>query len=112
MDEMEVREEMTREELEQEIANTEKNISEIQAELESVKTELNSKNPETDAEPVYDEPQENVEEEKDPEIIELEQREQSLTTDLVAEQMKLVALQKRLNDILANEAMENYNEEE
>lgn len=112
MDEMEVREEMTREELEQEIANTEKNISEIQAELESVKTELNSKKPETDAEPVYDEPQENVEEEKDPEIIELEQREQSLTTDLVAEQMKLVALQKRLNDILANEAMENYNEEE
>lgn len=112
MDEMEVRGEMTREELEQEIANTEKSISEIQTELESVKAELSSKKPETGAEPVYDEPQENVEGEKDPEIIELEQREQSLTTDLVAEQMKLVALQKRLNDILATEAMESYNMEE
>ena len=42
----------------------------------------------------------------------LKAQEAELMSELISKQMRLVALEKRLNDIVANEAMENYNEEE
>lgn len=91
-------EEMTREELEQEIAETEQRIGELQAELEDVQAQLNEAKE-------GEQPDEAL-------VQELEAKEAALFEEITALQMKGVALKKRLDNLVSDETLETYNEEE
>ena len=131
-------EEMTREQLEAEIETVKGEIDEVKAKLDNVREQLGEQAvdekegkeagvtsegelTEQGAAPAEGEepkPAEGAEEGTEPaegegsEDQDLKAQEAELMSELISKQMRLVALEKRLNDIVANEATENYNEEE
>lgn len=129
-------EEMTREQLEAEIETVKGEIDDVKAKLDNVREQLGEQavdekeggeagvTPEGElaeegAAPTEGEepkPAEGAKEGTEPAEGEgsqdLKAQEAELMSELISKQMRLVALEKRLNDIIANGAMENYNEEE
>lgn len=131
-------EEMTREQLEAEIETVKGEIDEVKAKLDNVREQLGEQavdekeggeagvTPEGElteegaapAEGEEPKPAEGAKEGTEPaegegsEDQDLKAQEAELMSELISKQMRLVALEKRLNDIIANGAMENYNEEE
>lgn len=90
--------------LENEIEEHKLELDEINSKLEEVEiSDTESENSETESEI--------SETNEDQEIIDLKNRKDELISLITEKQMKIIALQKRLNDLLADEAMENYNEE-
>lgn len=129
-------EEMTREQLEAEIETVKGEIDDVKAKLDIVREQLGEQTvdekeggaagvtPEGElaeegaapAEGEEPKPAEGAKEGTEPAEGEgsqdLKAQEAGLMSELISKQMRLVALEKRLNDIIANGAMENYNEEE
>lgn len=133
-------EEMTREQLEAEIETVKGEIDEVKAKLDNVREQLGEETvderegeeagvtpegelTEEGAAPTEGEepkPEEGAGEGTEPaegegegsEDQDLKAQEAELMSELISKQMRLVALEKRRNDIIADEAMENYNEEE
>lgn len=100
---------------------TDMSIEEVKAEIDRLKSEIAEHTEELDGiraqsgsadlsegEDVYKTP--NPDENAD--NPELEQRAKELESLILQKQMKIAALEKRLNDLIANEGMQNYNEEE
>ena len=119
-------EEMTREQLEAEIETVKGEIDEVKAKLDNVREQLGEQAVDekeggeagvTSEGELTEEgaaPAEGTEpaEGEGSEDQDLKAQEAELMSELISKQMRLVALEKRLNDIIASEAMENYNEEE
>ena len=119
-------EEMTREQLEAEIETVKGEIDEVKAKLDNVREQLGEQavdekeggeagvTPEGELTEEGAAPAEGTEpaEGEGSEDQDLKAQEAELMSELISKQMRLVALEKRLNDIIASEAMENYNEEE
>ena len=119
-------EEMTREQLEAEIETVKGEIDEVKAKLDNVREQLGEQavdekeggeagvTPEGELTEEGAAPTEGTEpaEGEGSEDQDLKAQEAELMSELISKQMRLVALEKRLNDIIASEAMENYNEEE
>ena len=119
-------EEMTREQLEAEIETVKGEIDEVKAKLDNVREQLGEQavdekeggeagvTPEGELTEEGAAPTEGAEpaEGEGSEDQDLKAREAELMSELISKQMRLVALEKRLNDIIASKAMENYNEEE
>lgn len=119
-------EEMTREQLEAEIETVKGEIDEVKAKLDNVREQLGEQavdekeggeagvTPEGELTEEGAAPTEGTEpaEGEGSEDRDLKAQEAGLMSELISKQMRLVALEKRLNDIIASEAMENYNEEE
>lgn len=119
-------EEMTREQLEAEIETVKGEIDEVKAKLDNVREQLGEQavdekeggeagvTPEGELTEEGAAPAEGTgpAEGEDSEDRDLKAQEAELMSELISKQMRLVALEKRLNDIIASEAMENYNEEE
>ena len=119
-------EEMTREQLEAEIETVKGEIDEVKAKLDNVREQLGEQavdekeggeagvTPEGEPTEEGAAPAEGTEpaEGEGSEDRDLKAQEAELMSELISKQMRLVALEKRLNDIIASEAMENYNEEE
>lgn len=102
-------EQMTREELEQKITEVEGEIEELKAELAEVEEKLKAKagsESGSDAEGSGEE-----QPEEDEETIELRKKEAELFQALAVAQATFVALRKRLNDIISNEAIAEYGQE-
>lgn len=118
--------EMTREQLEAEIETVKGEIDEVKAKLDNVREQLGEQavdekeggeagvTPEGELTEEGAAPAEGTEpaEGEGSEDQDLKAQEAELMSELISKQMRLVALEKRLNDIIASEAMENYNEEE
>lgn len=119
-------EEMTREQLEAEIETVKGEIDEVKAKLDNVREQLGEQavdekeggeagvTPEGGLTEEGAAPAEGTEpaEGEGSEDQDLKAQEAELMSELISKQMRLVALEKRLNDIIANGAMENYNKEE
>ena len=119
-------EEMTREQLEAEIETVKGEIDEVKAKLDNVREQLGEQavdekeGGEAGVTPEGELTEEGAAPAEVPEPAEgegsedqdLKAQEAELMSELISKQMRLVALEKRLNDIIASEAMENYNEEE
>ena len=119
-------EEMTREQLEAEIETVKGEIDEVKAKLDNVREQLGEQAVDekeggeagvTSEGELTEEgaaPAEGTEpaEGEGSEDQDLKAQEAELMSELISKQMRLVALEKRLNDIIASKAMENYNEEE
>lgn len=119
-------EEMTREQLEAEIETVKGEIDEVKAKLDNVREQLGEQAVDekeggeagvTSEGELTEEgaaPAEGTEpaEGEGSEDQDLKAQEAELMSELISKQMRLVALEKRLNDIIANGAMENYNKEE
>ena len=119
-------EEMTREQLEAEIETVKGEIDEVKAKLDNVREQLGEQavdekeggeagvTPEGELTEEGAAPAEGTEpaEGEGSEDQDLKAQEAELMSELISKQMRLVALEKRLNDIIANGAMENYNKEE
>ena len=102
-------EQMTREELEQKIAEVEGELEGLKAELEEVEEKLKAKagsESGSDAEGSGEE-----QPEEDEETIELHKKEAELFQELAVAQATFVALRKRLNDTISNEAIAEYGQE-
>lgn len=104
-EELEVRD-LSADEVESKIQQLEAEITEHKAELEEIKVRLGGEVEGETAEsaPVATETAEGSEE--------LKTREAELSSMILEKQMTIVALKKRLNDLVSNEAMQNYNREE
>ena len=119
-------EEMTREQLEAEIETVKGEIDDVKAKLDNVREQLGEQavdekeggeagvTPEGELTEEGAAPAEGTEpaEGEGSEDQDLKAQEAELMSALISKQMRLVALEKRLNDIIANGAMENYNKEE
>lgn len=105
-------EEMSIEELKSTIETLQAEIDDHKAELEEIKSKLGEGTMESEGAPVYDTPEAPQEDNDDPEVIELKRRRDELVALITEKQMQLVALQKRLNNLLADEAMDSYDKEE
>ena len=105
-------EQMTREELEQKIAEVEDEIEKLKAEFEEVEEQLRAKvgNEGDSTDEGSGEGEEQVEE--DEETIALREKEAELFQALTVAQARLVALKKQLNDVISNEAIAEYGQEE
>ena len=102
-------EQMTREELEQKIAEVEDEIEGLKAELAEVEEKLKAKAGSEDSSAAQGSGEEQPGE--DEETIELRKKEAELFQALAVAQATFVALRKRLNDIISNEAIAEYGQE-
>ena len=102
-------EQMTREELEQKIAEVEGEIEGLKAELAEVEEKLKAKAGSEGSSEAEGSGEEQPEE--DEETIELRKKEAELFQELAVAQATFVALRKRLNDIISNEAIAEYGQE-
>lgn len=105
-------EEMSIEELKSAIETLQAEIDDHKVELDEIESKLGEQTMEGESEQVYDVPEAPQEDDEDPEVIELKRRRDELIALITEKQMQLVALQKRLNNLLADEAMDNYDKEE
>lgn len=102
-------EEMTREELEQKIAELESEVASLKEELDKVQEQLGGEDrAEEESEEAGEEEHEIQEDE---ETVALREKEGELFAQIAEKQMTLVALKKRLNDIVADETMADYGQE-
>ena len=102
-------EQMTREELEQKIAEVEGEIEGLKAELEEVEEKLKAKAGSEGSSEAEGSGEEQPEE--DEETIELRKKEAELFQALAVAQATVVALRKRLNDVISNKAIAEYGQE-
>lgn len=101
---------MSIEELRSAIESLQAEIDELKAELDKINEQLGDTSMESEAEPVYSVPEPPVDD--DPEVVELKRRGDELIALITEKQMKLVAMKKRLDDLLADRAMDDYNSKE
>lgn len=105
-------EEMSIEELKSAIDTLQAEIDDHKAELDEIESKLEEQTMEGEGEQVYDVPEPPRPDDEDPEVIELKRRRDELVSLITEKQMQLVALQKRLNNLLADKAMNEYDSEE
>lgn len=105
--------EMNKEQLQEAIGKLEEDIEVKKAELADVQAKLGGPTDEGNP-PVSPEAPANAGENggDDSETAQLKAREQELIQEITAEQMKLVALKKQLEEMSGNEMMANYGKEE
>lgn len=99
------------------VQDIEAEIEKLANEIEDIKARLVEVQEEIKTEEEFEDAQDDIEDdmpiEGEPEnreptkLDELKQEEKELNTELVSKQMKMVALQKRLNDLNSNNAMED-----
>lgn len=105
---------MDKEQLKEEIVKLEEDIQNKKAELANVQEQLGGPTEEGNQPVGQPEMMQGSAEEgqEDPEKVQLKEKEKELVSQITAEQMRLVALKKQLEEMGAQEMMNNYGMED
>ena len=87
-------------------------INELEQEIETLKTDLKDVDAQLESLPANEADGTVAEVEEEQEVLDLRKRQAELTSDIVSKQMQVVALKKKLQDIDANNSMDELSNRE
>lgn len=87
-------------------------INELEQEIETLKTDLKDVDAKLENLPANESDGTVAEVEEEQEVLDLHKRQAELTSDIVSKQMQVVALKKKLQDIDANNSMDELSNRE
>ena len=87
-------------------------INELEQEIETLKTDLKDVDAQLESLPANESDGTVAQVEEEQEVLDLRKRQAELTSDIVSKQMQVVALKKKLQDIDANNSMDELSNRE
>ena len=87
-------------------------INELEQEIETLKTDLKDVDAQLESLPANEADGTVAEVEEEQEVLDIRKRQAELTSDIVSKQMQVVALKKKLQDIDANNRMDELSNRE
>ena len=87
-------------------------INELEQEIETLKTDLKDVDTQLESLPANESDGTVAEVEEEQEVLDLRKRQAELTSDIVSKQMQVVALKKKLQDIDANNSIDELSNRE